>query len=216
MAKHLDSLSHTQKVLPKAPEKARIAEQKAEPVSLSKEDSYESLFPEPSISISKPPVWFWWLLFILLAATFGVTAYSLANSNLDRWLNLGSPSPTPSPSLQPTPSSTPSPTSTPTATPSPSPSPLNIATISIRVLNGSGQVGAAAGVRTTLTQAGFTVRSIGNAKTQDYSGDTIFYQTGHLADAQAVQQSLKKASTSLVENNDLVAPDQVVVVVGQP
>ena len=84
----------------------------------------------------------------------------------------------------------------------------------MRVLNGTTVSGAAATAKTTLEQAGFTVRTTGNANHQTYTSTVIYYETGDLAQAQSVQQALSGYSPTLEESSSLASPDQVLVVVG--
>lgn len=199
-----------------------------------KEDTFESLFPEPTVVIEGPPTWIWWVVLLIGSVLLGLAGFKLANSRLNSWLSV-SPSPsavvlstptptstttsTPSPTTAtttPTPSATTIPTATPTPSSSPTASPNSISksSISIRVLNGTTIAGLAATGRSVLEQAGFTVRTIGNANNQTYQTTVIYYQTGYLAQAQMVEAALNKYSVSLQESS-IASPDQVLVVMGQ-
>ena len=61
----------------------------------------------------------------------------------------------------------------PTNKPSPTPEPLNLAQYNIKILNGSGITGAAAKLKTSLTDEGFTVATTGNAPDNNYTNTTI-------------------------------------------
>jgi hypothetical protein len=62
----------------------------------------------------------------------------------------------------------------PTNTPSPTPEPLDLAQYKIKILNGSGIIGAASKLKESLTGEGFTVTTIGNAATSNYTDTTVF------------------------------------------
>ena len=180
-------------------------------------DSFETLFPEPSVVVSGPPTWLWWLLLVLGAAALGFLAFSLTRGHIDQWLSTSSATPTPSASQTVAPTATPSAAQSPTPAPTPSPSasPAGVvkANVTLRVLNGTKVAGAAADTKKTLEAAGFTVKSIGNAKTQNYTKTTIYYQTGRLAEATAVQAALGDAT--LTESSAQAAPDMVLVIYGK-
>lgn len=61
----------------------------------------------------------------------------------------------------------------PTEEPTPTPEKANLSAYSIRILNGSGTTGEAAKVQTLLDDKGFSVASIGNASTSDYTKTVI-------------------------------------------
>lgn len=178
--------------------------------------TFESLFPEPSVVMSGPPAWLWWILLVLGAIGLGFLAYDLTRNRIDAWLDNPAPSPTasveasPEASPTPTPEASPSPTATPTATPGG----VDKSTVTLRVLNGTTQTGAAGVARDTLQAAGFTVRTIGNANNQNYATTTIYYQAGRAAEAEAVKESLGNAN-AIVEESTLANPDMVLVVIGQ-
>ena len=190
-------------------------------------DSFESLFPEPTVAISGPPSWIWWVLLILASIGLGLVGYKLLNSKVDSWLSLsGTASPkasaavtalptisatsTPEPSSQPTvsPTASLSPTSTPTAG-----TPLAKSSVTLRVLNGTTTAGAASTVKSLLEKAGYTVKSIGNAHSQTYQSTVIYYQTGRLEEAKLVQTALNSYSAT-IEESTLASPDMILVVYG--
>ena len=109
------------------------------------------------------------LSFILgLAAMAAVTYFGLVNISLPKQLSVdlkqipGLPA---EPTVAPT--KAPEPTATPT------PEPVDLAEYTIVILNGSGISGRAGGAQSSLTTAGFTVSSIGNAQTTDYTTTQI-------------------------------------------
>jgi hypothetical protein len=179
-------------------------------------DSFENLFPEPSVIMSGPPGWVWWLLLIIGAAGLGFLAFDITRGKIDTWLSV---SPTASPvveeSATPTASASASPTTVATVTPTPTASPSGIvkSSVTLRVLNGTTVTGAANSTKTTLEKAGFTVRTIGNAKNQNYTATMVYYQSGRQVEAQAVADSLAPTKVTL-EESTLASPDMVLVVVG--
>jgi hypothetical protein len=84
----------------------------------------------------------------------------------------------------------------------------------MRVLNGTKESGAAGTARTTLTKAGFTVRTIGNAKNQDYTDTYVYYQSGRKAEADQVAAALSSYKPVLQESS-LASPDMVLIVIGK-
>jgi len=187
---------------------------------LAPDDQYASLFPEPTVVISNPPTWIWWILLIIGSAGLAFLGYNIANGRINDWLSTtatatpaASPTPTATPSATATPTATPAATTTPTATPTPSSS-VDKKSVTLRVLNGTTKAGAASTGKTILEQAGFTVRTIGNAQHQNYTSTVIYYQTGKQAEAQAVQSALSKYKSTLQESSGLASPDMVLVVLG--
>lgn len=179
------------------------------------DDKFETLFPEPSIVVSGPPSWIWWVLLVIASIVLGYLFFDLTKGRIDNLLHLDTtPSPTISASVTPSSSSeSPSPSVSPEASPSTTPSP-SVATISLRVLNGTTVNGAAAAVKTTLEKGGLTVRTIGNAKTRDTAITTIYYQAGRDAEAAQVKSILGN-DAAILEQSDLANPDMVLVLVGK-
>lgn len=190
------------------------------------ENDYDTLFPEPSVIIESPPAWIWWLVLLAASVIVGLVGFRLLNHRLDNWLSVSStptphatvpatvaPTATPTTTATPTPSSSPAPTATPSVTATPVAT-ANASSVSLRVLNGTTVTGAAASAKTTLQKAGYTVRTIGNAKQQTYTTSYIYYKTGKLAEAQAVQAVLKSYSITLQEASNLADPDDLLVVIG--
>jgi len=218
--RHIDSIRHprTKPVAAAQPAaRATVSDPVAAPSpELAPADRFESLFPQPTVSISRPPAWVWVLLVLVLVAGLGFLGYNLANGKINSWLTASEPTPTATPT--PTPSATATPTTTPTATPTPTPSPtptpIDKASISLRVLNGTGTSGAAAAAADKLTTAGFKVRTTGNAKSQGYTKTIIYYASGKQDQAAAVQSALSGYPSDLQQSDSLAAPDDVLVVVG--
>src|SRR5207253_1963854 len=125
----------------------------------------------------------------------GFLAFTLTRHRIDTWLNVDpSPSPTVSatPTGSPTAEASPAASAAATATPTASATPGTATTpaassVKLRVLNGTEVTGAAGKAKTLLEAAGFTVRAIGNAKTQDYPATKIYYQAGKSAEADLVK-----------------------------
>jgi hypothetical protein len=211
---------------PAAPEKAAEPAAAEAPVAVvpptspsAKPEGFD-LFPEPSVVVSGPPTWLWWLLLIAGAAGLGFLAFDLTRGRIDNWLASDSPTPTPTVSASPgtdasptpTPDTSTSPTATPTATPTTGT--IDKSKVTLRVLNGTTQAGAAATTKTTLEKAGFTVKSIGNAKSQTYTKTYVYYQAGKKAEADAVLAALAD-SKAVLEESTLANPDMVLVVFGK-
>ncbi len=89
------------------------------------------------------------------------------------------PSPTPTEPVKPTakPTSTPTPTNSPVLGSKDSTSGLDRNDLSIAVLNGSGETGAAGKMSTFLKDLGYAVSSVGNADTYDYTSVTILIKS---------------------------------------
>lgn len=82
----------------------------------------------------------------------------------------------------------------------------------IRILNGSGQSGAAATGQETLEAAGFTIDSVGNAKKFNYTTTIVYYPAGKAANAQLVADALTSYSVSTEENSVADGYDALVVI----
>ncbi len=94
--------------------------------------------------------------------------------------------PIPNPLAKASPTPTPEPKPKPTTVPTEKP--LDLKAYTISVLNGSGIVGKAAEVKTSLTTAGFTVSTTGNADRNDYTTTQV-----------AVKKSVDKAYITKLE-----------------
>lgn len=203
-------------------EAAKAPEGTTPPEEVDKEaagsDSFETLFPEPSVAIAGPPSWIWWLLLIIASAVLGVVGYSLAQGKLNNWFGTTKATPTASAVAKATatPSTTATPTSSATSTPTTTPTTNAVvkSAVTMRVLNGTKVTGAAATAKTTLEKAGFTVRTTGNAANQNYTSSYVYYQSGRQAEAEAVKAALSDYSITL-EESTLASPDMVLVVIGK-
>ena len=186
-------------------------------------ENYESLFPEPTVSISSPPVWIWWALLLIAALAIGLLGYYVANGKLNQWLSVPASSPTVAldakATVQPTAGSTTTPTPVATASPTAStlptatPAPAAIA-VSVRVLNGTQTTGAASSAADSLRQAGLAVSGIGNGVSRTHTSTIIYYQTGKLSTAQKVQKTLSSYTSTLQEDSAQTGADTVLVVLG--
>ena len=185
-------------------------------------ENYESLFPEPTVSISSPPAWIWWLLLVIAAIAIGLLGYYVANGRLNQWLSVPASSsplsgnyltaPVP-PATTTAPLPSPSPALSTAIQPSPSATPV-ISAIFVRVLNGTQVAGAASAVADLLRQANLSVSSIGNAASRTHTSTVIYYQTGKLGTAQNVQKILSNFNSTLQESSTETGTDTVVVVLG--
>lgn len=225
MARHVDSVRAIRKAAPATKKEAVIqaaALAAANPVTPTADsktaDTYDSLFPEPAVSITSPPNWLIWLLCTIILVGGSYAAYVILSPKLDNYLSLNTSTPRPSESATtavlaaiPTASPTPTPTPTPSATPASTPAvPV---TVTLRVLNGTTKSGAAATGASALEKAGFTVRTTGNATSRSYGKTTIYYQAGRQKEAEAVQRALS-GYTTVLEQSALASPDMVLVVIG--
>jgi len=191
---------------------------------------------QPSYSKQKAPfprklVFLLLLLILLCAGGFagvrymqeGGTSQTLVSPQTTPAEETPTQTPSPTEALTPTPeekvSTTPSPTSkvTPTKTAGVTPAVAGASTRSsttVSVLNGSGIAGAASKISTTLKDAGYTIGTVGNAQTFDYTGVTIQVKKSKssiLTQLKTDLSSYKVGSTSatLTESN---AADAVVIV----
>ena len=97
--------------------------------------------------------------------------------------------------VEESPSPTPAPSESPEANATPEPAPVEISSYSVRVLNGSGAIGAASSGEDILVEAGFTVESTGNASNYDFESTVV--QAKPSVEAEAVN----KAKTALEEDD---------------
>lgn len=81
-----------------------------------------------------------------------------------------------------------------TASPSPSPEPVDVSKVTVRVLNGSGKIGAAGAGEDVLVRAGFKVGSTGNADNYNFKKTVIQIKTG--VPAQVVELAKKALEES--------------------
>lgn len=190
------------------------------PSAIGKDDSYETLFPEPVVAISAPPTWIWWSLLGAATIGLGTLGFNVANGKVSAWLSPASTpksdsinsASTPIP-LNSTASPTPQTTPAPVLVPTPTPQAVAVTSGTVRILNGTSAEGAATKVKATLVAAGFTVSSVGNAKSA-YTTTTIYYQPGRIESAQAVAKALSKYTSTVQESAEITAPDSVLVVLG--
>jgi hypothetical protein len=187
----------------------------------SGEDSFSSLFPEPSVTLAGPPAWVWWVLLGVSSVVVVILGYRLLTAKPGLW---SSTTPTPTATVAALASSEPSASPSPTATPTPEATAAPVAstapaaqksTITLRVLNGTKTAGLAASAKTKLTTAGFTVRTTGNAANQTYTSTYIYYATGQEAAAASVKEALTSYSPVVQLSDTLAKPDNVLVVVAQ-
>ena len=86
--------------------------------------------------------------------------------------------------------------------------------VKIRIVNGNGRNGEAALIAKALKDDGFTQITTGNALSR-YKTTVIYYQTGKLLEAQAVESVVKaKYKTSLLESGSVVKSNDVLVALG--
>lgn len=185
------------------------------------EDSFSSLFPEPSVTLAGPPAWVWWVLLGVSSVVVVILGYRLLTAKPGIW---SSTSPTPTATVaviasdEPSASPTPEATQTPEAsqTPATTPAPVSAkSAITLRVLNGTKTAGLAATAKTKLTAAGFSVRTTGNATNQTYTSTYIYYATGQESAAASVKEALAAYSPVVQLSDTLAKPDNVLVVVAQ-
>lgn len=205
-----------------APE-AKEEEKPAEPADATEaspeadSNSYNNMFPEPSVVIGSPPGWIWWAVLIIASLITAFIGFQLINGKINTWLSVNDSSASPTASATASPSATATADTTNTTTPSPAvtaaPTASSKSSITLRVLNGTTVTGAAAKAKNVLTAAGYTVRTVGNASNRSYQNTTIYYQAGNSANAALIKQSLT-GYTSVLQESELAAPDMVLVVVG--
>lgn len=106
-------------------------------------------------------------------------------------------------------------TTTPTTSTVAATQTIDKSTISLSVLNGNGITGSADAVADILKAAGFNPTNITNARKFTYTDTIIYYQTGKLAEAQLVEDTLSTRTTSLEESNTIAGKYHVLVVVGK-
>ncbi|HOE74907.1 MAG TPA: LytR C-terminal domain-containing protein [bacterium] len=103
------------------------------------------------------------------------------------------------------------PATTPTTTQAPT---VDKANTKVRVVNGNGRSGEAQLMKDTLKADGFTNITVGNALSR-YATTVIYYNSGKLAEAQAVEKIVaSKYQTSLLESPSVVKDNDVLVALG--
>lgn len=96
----------------------------------------------------------------------------------------------------------------------PTPTPVDKASVKIRIVNGNGRNGEASLMAQALKADGFTQITTGNALSR-YKTTVVYYNTGKLAEAQAVEAIIKaKYKTSLLENPSITKTNDVLVALG--
>lgn len=106
-------------------------------------------------------------------------------------------------------------TTTPMATPATAPATtLNKSSVKVSVLNGNGIAGSAAGVKTTLITAGYTVSNLSNAKVFTYATTMIYYKTGKAEYATDIKNTLTSRTVEIKESNAIAGSYDLVVVAG--
>lgn len=119
-------------------------------------------------------------IILVLALIFGGATYLRSrNESIPTPTPFPTEAPSPTPEVSPTPEESPAPTKK-TATPTKKPTPTKEATTSaaskgltVRVLNGSGIAGRAAGLADYLKGLGYEIGGTGNADSEDYDKSTI-------------------------------------------
>lgn len=83
---------------------------------------------------------------------------------------------------------------------------------SVRILNGGGRAGAAASLKADLEAAGYTVLSIGTARST-YAQTTLYYQVEFKQEASTLADALGEP-TPTVEESGIAAPADILIVIG--
>ncbi|MGI6103044.1 MAG: LytR C-terminal domain-containing protein [Patescibacteria group bacterium] len=96
------------------------------------------------------------------------------------------------------------------AAPTPTEKPAQSATV--RILNGGAPQGAAGTLKTALEQEGYTVLTVGNARSA-YDRTTIYYAPGHREVAVELVKALGETSI-IQEESTIAAPAKLLVVLG--
>lgn len=99
-------------------------------------------------------------------------------------------------------------TTTPTTT-------LDKSSLKIKLLNGNGITGSAEKIKSTLTQNGFTVSFIGNAKKFTYSTTYVYFKTGQDAGAESVKSALAGKNVTVTNDDTICTTYDIVIVIGK-
>lgn len=103
---------------------------------------------------------------------------------------------------------------TTTSTTSSTSSEVDKASVKVRIVNGNGRSGEASLMKQALEDDGFKDITTGNALSQ-YSTTVIYYNTGKLAEAKAVEAVVSsKYETSLLESPSVAKDNDVLVALG--
>lgn len=240
MAQNLDTVTAVKKkdsevvapadvVTPVTAVEIPTTEAPAAPTAESNE-SYDAMFPEPTVSITPPPTWIIWALLMGLSLAAIGLGYAYLSPRLDTYLAVTplpsasptdvastiSPTPTKSASSEASPSASATAAAAPNATTTPTASGTvtKPSAVTLRVLNGTKTTGAAASASTLLEKGGYAVRTVGNAKNQSYAQTTVYYQAGKKAEAEDVAKTISSKYSPQLEESTLASPDMVLVVVG--
>lgn len=84
--------------------------------------------------------------------------------------------------------------------------------VTVRILNGGAQQGAAGTLKTALEQEGYTVLTVGNARSM-YDQTTIYYAPGQREAAATLVEALGETSI-IQEESTIAAPAKLLVVLG--
>ena len=95
---------------------------------------------------------------------------------------------------------------------SPTPKEIDLSIYTIQILNGSGVDGEAANAKEGLETAGFTVNSIGNAETNDYSETIIQAKKEVSTEYLEALKALLSESYSIGDQTVLEEPEDVDVI----
>ena len=159
----------------------------------------------------------YFIVIALLAFTLGLGAMAAVSYG---FINVGLPKQLPSKLfsfMKPLTPATPTPTPKPAPTVTPTAKPVDLKAYTISVLNGSGVVGKAAAVKTTLTTDGFKVGTTGNADRSDYTNTQLTVKSSvDKAYVTQLETELKKSfvldSTSTIPSSSASEPDVVVTI----
>jgi len=91
---------------------------------------------------------------------------------------------------------------------------LNKSSVKVSVLNGNGIAGSAAGIKTTLTAAGYTISNLSNAKVFTYATTMVYYKTGKTEYATDIKNTLTSKTVEIKESNTIAGVYDLVVVAG--
>lgn len=115
------------------------------------------------------------------------------------------------------------PMATATASPTPAASSIpepkvDVSTLSVQVLNGSGAIGAAGGAQDVLEAAGFEIKNTGNAKSYNFAKTVIQIKSGVPATVASMAKKALEEGDYAVEIGEVLSassPYDIVVTVGK-
>ncbi|MBP6930317.1 LytR C-terminal domain-containing protein [Patescibacteria group bacterium] len=103
---------------------------------------------------------------------------------------------------------------TPAVTPTTPASTIDKASVKVRVVNGNGRSGEAQLMKEALEEDGFVNITVGNALSR-YATTVIYYNSGKLEEAQAVEKIVSnKYQTTLLESPSVTKDNDVLVALG--